>query len=448
MNSHIRKIKGTILIIDDNPVNLEVLYGTLSKEGYEILVEMDGESGIEQARKNQPDLIILDIMMPGIDGFETCRRLKSDPQIREISVIFITAISDIEHKVKGLQLGAVDYITKPFYEEEVITRVGIHFQLRDMSAKLEKQNQQLSQALDDLKAAQVQLVQSEKMSGLGRLVAGIAHEINNPLNFLQGNLLYLEGCIAPILSFLDRFRQEELNLEETLQIAREELDIPFLQDDLPKLFDSMTGGTERIRKIILNLRDFSYLDEVGFKAIDIHQCLNDTLVLFDYRLKRTNVEIISHYDRLPVIECHAGHLNQAFANILTNAIDAIENKGESHADHRGRIEIYTRALNEDLIQIGIKDNGIGIAENIHPHIFDPFFTTKPVGSGKGLGLSISYRIITEGHGGRIYCRSVPGNETEFTIELPIREKTPTTRAMPASPGLRSQPSQSVPPQSR
>lgn len=433
----------TILVVDDTPTNLEVLHGALSHYGYEVLVEMDGESGIEQAQANLPDLILLDVMMPGIDGFETCRRLKLDPITQDIPVLFMTALSDTLDKVKGLKLGAVDYITKPFEQEEVIARMQVHLKLRQVSLELEREKQsleekvqarttQLNQALEDLKEAQVHLVQSEKMSSLGQLVAGIAHEVNNPINFIYGNISHLEDYSEVLLS-LAKLCQKHCIANQEVQDLIAEHDVEFVMEDLPQVLSSMTMGVSRIRQIVTSLRNFSRLDEAEVKPVNIHEGVESTLLILQNRLKvtheRPEIQIVKSYSDLPLVECHVGQLNQVLMNLLSNAIDAVEDipsqkstqTMSSKNSETGQITIRTEALGVDWIRISIKDNGCGIDEEIRTKIFDPFFTTKPIGKGTGLGLSISYRIITEKHQGRLLCLSEPGHGTEFIIEIPVHQ---------------------------
>lgn len=440
----------TILVVDDNSTNLDVLSETLISVGFRVAFAVDGESAIRQARYRPPDLILLDVMMPGIDGFETCQRLKADSITRDVPIIFTTALADAENKVKGLSLGAVDYITKPFQQEEVIARVRLHLQLCNLTKTLEEQHQllrqeieqrkkaeaELNQALRTLEQTQVQMIQSEKMSALGQLVAGVAHEINNPVNFIYGNLGHANEYIQDLFDLLSLYCQHCPCPGSEVEERAKAIDIEFLIDDLPKMLASMKVGAERIRQIVTSLRTFSRLDEAEMKPVDIHEGIDSTLMLLQSRFKakpnRSAIEVIKQYGKLPLVECYAGHLNQVFMNILVNAIDAIDERERnqlsetallSNLGQSNYIRLYTETVDNDRVAIRIADNGCGVSEAAISRLFDPFFTTKAVGKGVGLGLSISYQIIVEQHGGDLTCISIPGKETEFIITIPVRQES-------------------------
>ncbi|MDJ1182003.1 CHASE domain-containing protein [Roseofilum casamattae] len=290
---------------------------------------------------------------------------------------------------------------------------------------LESKNQQLETLLQELQQSQLQLIQTEKMSSLGRLVAGVAHEINNPVNFISGNLEYAQTYFREILSLVDLYQKEYPQPKESIAIAIEDIELDFLAKDLPDLLDSMQLGTERLRTIVLSLRNFSRLDESEVKDVDIHLGIDNTLVILNSRLtcqgNRREIKIVKEYGDLPLIECCAGQINQVFMNILGNAIDALEEFILSTPETiiEPAIVIKTAQAGENWITIQISDNGPGIPEEIQSRLFDPFFTTKPIGKGTGLGLSISYQVITEKHGGTLVCSSTINEGTMFTIGLPI-----------------------------
>jgi signal transduction histidine kinase len=265
----------------------------------------------------------------------------------------------------------------------------------------------------------MELVQQEKMSSLGQLVAGIAHEINNPVNFIYGNLNYVNNYAKDLLECINLYQQEYPNPTAKIQEQQHEIDLEFLENDLPKLLESMEVGTTRIREIVISLRNFSRLDESDKKRVNIHQGIESTLSVLENRLSlldaRAMIEIRRNYGEIPLVECYAGQLNQVFLNIISNAIDALQ---ESEKELK-YIEIETSIQNERWASIKITDNGIGINKETQHHIFDPFFTTKPVGKGTGLGLSTSYKIVVDRHQGKLKCNSIFGQRTEFIIEIPI-----------------------------
>jgi signal transduction histidine kinase len=282
------------------------------------------------------------------------------------------------------------------------------------------QSTTLQRTLEKLQSTQTQLIQTEKMSSLGQLVAGIAHEINNPVNFIQGNLNYAQTYSDDLLKLVATYQQTYPAANPAIQNLLAAIDFDFLQSDFPQVISSMKMGVDRIQEIVLSLRNFSRLDESEFKSVDLHQGLASTLLILQHRFKvtheRPEIKLIKQYDAaLPKIECAAGLVNQVFMNLISNAIDAMESAGVAKPE----IQIWTEQQ-DNGIQIRIIDNGTGIPADIQSRLFDPFFTTKPVGKGTGLGLSISYQIITEKHGGKLECHSTLGVGTEFRVWLPSR----------------------------
>ncbi len=452
LSRHEAPVETRILLVDDNPTNLKVLSDALRDQGWTTLVATDGESAIEQVEYAPPSLILLDVMMPGIDGFETCRRLKADPKTAGLPIIFMTALSDTVDKVKGLELGAVDYITKPFQHEEVLARVRLHLSLFNVSRSLEKkvieqaktalELQQLAQSLEarvqartsevekslnDLKTAHLQLIQSEKMSVLGQLVAGVGHEINNPIGCIDGNIKHAVDYIQDLLELINLY-QEAYPVPGT-KIANyiEEIDLEYLVEDLPKMLKSMKSSSSRVQEISRSLRSFSRSDDRIPSEVNIHEGLESTIMILKHRLKanelRPEIQVNMELGQLPAINGYSGPLNQVFMNIVANAIDAIDESyqhPDRNPEHIGVISIISSVDGSTQeVCLSIKDNGTGISEEIQERIFEQSFTTKPVGQGTGLGLAISQQIIEEKHRGHLRCMSTIGSGTEFEIRLPL-----------------------------
>lgn len=421
-----------ILLVDDNPNNLKVLAEAISTCGWKALMATDGESAIEQSEYAQPDLILLDVMMPGLDGFETCRRLKTSPITQPIPVIFMTALSESTDKVKGLEIGAVDYITKPFQQEEVLARLKLHLKIsyltRTLEQRVEERTKELSQSLEQLQNTQLQLIQSEKMSTLGQLVAGIGHEINNPIGFIVGNLSHIKEYSHSLLRLIDLQQKKLPEINSEIAELIEKIDLEYIVEDLPNLLQSMQQGIIRLQEISLSLRTFARADISSKVAFQVHEGIDSTLMLLKHRLKanseRPEIQVIKKYSYLDPVQCYPGQLNQVFMNLIANAIDAFDQCHLSgNCQESNKFPIITLITStdaqEDSIRIHIKDNGSGIAPEIQARIFDPSFTTKPVGKGTGLGLAISYQIIVDKHQGKIQCLSSPGEGTEFIITLPL-----------------------------
>ncbi len=443
-----------IIIIDDTPANLRVLSSLLKENGYLVRSFPSGKLALAFIEKFSPSLILLDIKMPNMNGYEVCQHLKANELTCDIPVIFISALDEVMDKLKAFTVGGVDYITKPFQAEEVLARISTHLeltrlqkllkqenymqaqqlaeqnkQLQRVNQELEKANQELNKKYDELKQAQLTIIQSEKMATLGNLVAGVAHEINNPVGFISGNLDYATEYIQYLMDLLELYQQGIDWNSQTTQNKIEEIQLDYLLKDLPRLIDSMKEGTKRIAEISKSMRTFSRDDTIAKVAFNIHDGIDSTLLILRHRLKanevRPEIEVVKNYGELPPVYCYPGQLNQVFMNLIANGIDAIDesNVGKTFAEIKAapnQITITTEIdskTQQAIIRIG--DNGIGMSEEVKNKIFCHLFTTKGVGKGTGLGLSISRQIVVEKHGGKITCTSELGTGTEFIIYLPL-----------------------------
>ena len=404
--SYLQNHDITILIVDDSADNLRVLSSTLSEYSYDVRCAKSGVTALQAIQIELPDLILLDIRMPDMDGYEVCKQLKSEPRTQQIPIIFISALGDALDKVKAFSIGGADYITKPFQAEEVVVRI---------------QNQL------NLHIAKIQLAHAEKMASLGQMLAGITHEIKNPLSFISGNVDYMAEGVTSILEILELYQKHYPNPPQVIQEKTQTVDLDHIKRDLPKILRSMDTGVYRIVDIIQTLNTFSRPDKTGVQTIDIHKGIESTLSMLGHRLQanhhRNDIQIIKDFEQLPHIKGYPGMLNQVFMNIIVNAIDAIDEQ-TSNADKSfkllPRIRIQTRQTDNLWISIHIQDNGPGMTEKVSKYLFNPFFTTKADNKGTGLVLTISHQIIVEKHHGTLHFYSKIEQGTEFVIRLPIR----------------------------
>jgi two-component system NtrC family sensor kinase len=409
--------RPTVLVIDDEPIQRRLARAAIERCGMRVAEAIDGVSGLEAYERDPPDIVLLDVVMPGLDGFAVCTRIRALESGAGTPVLIMTALDDTPSIERAYECGATDFITKPI--RAPILGHRLRYILRSSRAEqaLRKSNDQLRHANEELHDTRNQLLQSEKMASIGQLAAGVAHEINNPIGYVKSNLGSLETYLNQVFGVIATYEQAHASIADPAALqritaARDSVDLAFLAEDVFALMSESREGISRVVKIVQDLKDFSHLGtEDEWAWADLHEGLDSTINIVNNEIKY-KAQLVRTYGRLPEIECLPSQLNQVFMNILVNAAQSIE----SH----GTITVASDTRGDDEVWVEISDTGKGIApEHLH-RIFDPFYTTKPVGKGTGLGLSLSYGIVQK-HRGRIEVRSDMGRGTTFRITLPVRQ---------------------------
>jgi len=416
-----------ILVAEDNAEMRQLLAHLLSHE-FRVRETRNGREALEAVRERAPDLILTDVMMPEMSGTELCRVLKASPATRAIPVVLVTSKAEREMKVMGLELGADDYVTKPFHPRELLARVRSLVRLHRLQAQLEERNralqganERLGHTLQDLKAAEVHLVQVERLAAVGELAAGIAHEVNNPVNFALNAIRMLKSHLAGLREVATAIASLELGDAKKLvgrvqeiERLRDEVGVQELAQDLDELAEIAREGLERTQRLVGDLKDFAGPQHAPHGPVDIERCLRSTVQLLGHSLQRAGIRVdVQIAGNLPRVHGDAGALNQVFLNLLKNAGEALETRG-------GRIGVEARCEGR-VVLVEIRDDGPGVAAEVRARLFEPFVSTKEAGRGTGLGLSISHRIVTE-HGGTLELLSEPGEGAVFTVRLPTEER--------------------------
>lgn len=393
-----------ILIIDDQPTNLRVIAEYLEVDGFELMVAQNGQDGLTIAQKALPDIILLDVMMPGIDGFETCRRLQQDDRTQDIPVIFMTALADVDHKVKGFDAGAVDYITKPVQQAEMLARINTHLRLRELTRQLQQSNQEISDALENLKATQRQLIESEKMAALGSLVAGIAHEINTPIGIGVTAASTLADESAQFFKAIESGQIKRSVLEDYVNVARDSSEL---------ILRNLSRAAELVQSFKQVAVDQTNLERREFL---LKPYLTEVIRSLGPRLKQTGHRVEIEGDNEVKLNSYPGAFSQVVTNLVMNSIK----HGYPHGGQgQMRFEVVREA---GQVCLQYTDNGCGIRPEHIGKIFEPFFTTARRGDGSGLGLHITYNLVTQKLGGTIRCQSEVGQYTKFIIHLPLEAR--------------------------
>lgn len=410
-----------ILAVDDDPTNLHVLVASLRKAGHEVLSASSGCEAVKVARAELPDLILLDVGMPVMDGFSACEILKSHPETAQIPVIFITGKTRPQDIERAFSIGGSDYIAKPFHISEIKARVSVH--LRLLRAQL------------DLEQSNSQLLRAQKLESIGQLAAGVAHEINTPTQYVSDNVRFLQESFGDLVGLLSGIRkrlgdstpQEALVTLGAIEEAIAESDLEYLLEEVPKSLEQSIDGLGRIATIVRAMKEFSHPGAKAMQASDLHQAIESSITVAGNEWKYV-AEIVKDFDpSIPPVHCSIGDINQVFLNLVVNAAQAIEAQVGDGSKSKGTIRISTRLV-DDMAQIQFSDTGAGIPEGIRDRVFDPYFTTKAVGKGTGQGLALAHTVIVDQHAGSISLESEAGKGTTFTLLLPIQSRPATAAA--------------------
>jgi signal transduction histidine kinase len=399
----------TLLIIDDNPTNLGVIVDYLEEAGFNIVVARDGETGLKRAEIAKPKLILLDVMMPEIDGFETCRRLKAEQKTSDIPVIFMTALDNVEDKVKGFEVGGIDYVTKPIQHEEVLARINTHLRIQDLTIKLNAKVDELTQTqeklvqkIDELNQTRQELVQSEKMASLGRLVAGFAHELNTPIGVAVGSASTLQENVYAINKLLEHEEVDEEELFEGLETVNESATLTL-------------SNLKRAANLVKSFKRTA-VDQTSDHVthFEIKALIRDVINMLHNRFKQLAIEIKVDCPETLAIKSLPGALQQILTNLLINSLI----HGFDNGKTAGQINITVQSEDNRLL-LAYSDTGKGIIPENLEKIFEPFFTTYRTQGGSGLGLYLCYNIITTQLNGNIICQSTIGKGVMFKLDFPI-----------------------------